>query len=1285
VGNDIEIRVKVANQTGTGLTSVNTSLDNLKQNANAAAAAMTTLRAAANDINVTARLDDQTLAGFADIERSILALQGLSPINLTVGIDDQTAPGLTAIQSELDAFRIAARTEIEVGVDDQTVAGFATISTAIRDLQAESPIRLDVTFDDQSGQIRDSARAVQRLHTAAQRATTSLTALMGVAVPTAVSLQRLAAAAEDAAQELRGLRSAASRAATAVGRLGQRAETADGHVSRLTTSSHRLTIQMGDLGQASRGAGDDLRSLRGSLGTLTLSAGNASNALGGAGGTGLRGQLIGVAAVLGTGLLPSIGALSPMLFGIAGVGGAAALAAKDLKEEFKKLKPEFEQLQKVASKAVLPGVKRSMDELKGAMKGLEPVVKIGGEAFGKFVESAAKFADSPAFKSALLTNVKMGSEWFGSLTDSIFDFTQAFLDFGTKSQPALDAWDSLLGGLLDTGLPGMFEGLEQGISGSSEMLGGFASLLNDSLLPSLGKISGAFAETFGPLMGELFRGLGLSIEGFAALFEGALEGIEPTMHILADGFRAFNEIGRIGFSVASDLASVLGGALVESLLAVSGVDVSTLGEGFRGLSNWVKEHETQIRSAFVMVAQTIIDTVNTGIQWLPLLSSAFTMLAKTAIESADLVVSGLAMAFGNIPGIGEALKASNARFDEWATGAKQTLDGVNGKIGEFATTATDKLGRAKLKLDVSQAEANLNSIKQKLNDKSLTAERKAKLSADKSQAEAALRDARAKLDAYDRKKAEASITADARAFFGTASRVNGTKFPGKKVSVGANTGFFRSAVNAINGSVVGTAYINVYQRRVESSNQPRFRAMGGPVKGYAGGGEIQHFPNGGYVEGPGGPRSDSILATFASGATAAVSDTEYVVQSSAVKKYGLPLLDALNKGTLKLARGGVTKSEAQARKAARGDLTISHFGQMAGHQRSEFRSELGNPDSMRSLIDALNSWRSIIMKATHGGQEKALLRVLDSTGKKLLSYEKQLTSVTKSLEGARDKLNSLKQAAAQLADSVKGGILSGANITKAAGAESGRVTINTILSQMSGNAANATEFDKALTELKKRGLSGGLLQQVAEAGIEGGGLETAQALLGASPEQLKALNSLQGQINSAATSSGKTASDAVFKGAIAMQDRLVKSLTVQQSKLASSMDKLAAAMEKAIEKGFGKKAAGGIIGAATGGLRSGWTMVGEHEPELVRLPFGSRVYSGPDTRRMQQQAWTSMLNTPRAGSARYTPTPAAAAGSGQPLVLNVRLGEREFGQILVDVGRKEVATRGGVQATFGRL
>ncbi len=49
-------------------------------------------------------------------------------------------------------------------------------------------------------------------------------------------------------------------------------------------------------------------------------------------------------------------------------------------------------------------------------------------------------------------------------------------------------------------------------------------------------------------------------------------------------------------------------------------------------------------------------------------------------------------------------------------------------------------------------------------------------------------------------------------------------------------------------------------------------------------------------------------------------------------------------------------------------------------------------------------------------------------------------------------------------------------------------------------------------------------------------------------------------------------------------------------------------------------ATGGIVGAATGGTHTGMRMVGEHGPELVDLPAGTRVHSAPDTKRMTSQS-----------------------------------------------------------------
>lgn len=56
-----------------------------------------------------------------------------------------------------------------------------------------------------------------------------------------------------------------------------------------------------------------------------------------------------------------------------------------------------------------------------------------------------------------------------------------------------------------------------------------------------------------------------------------------------------------------------------------------------------------------------------------------------------------------------------------------------------------------------------------------------------------------------------------------------------------------------------------------------------------------------------------------------------------------------------------------------------------------------------------------------------------------------------------------------------------------------------------------------------------------------------------------------------------------------------------------------AGSENPFLKGY---AHGGVVGAATGGVRSNRVLTGEHGPELLDLPPGTQVHSNPDTERM---------------------------------------------------------------------
>lgn len=1154
--------------------------------------------------------------------------------------------------------------EIRVRVANQSGPGIASLNTSL------SGIR---------GRAESAATGLRTLATRADTASQKMAALAGTTLAATVAVQRLAAAADDASDNLDRLRTSASRAGTAVRNLGSRADDTSNRLGDLDTSALSLSVTIDGLGDASRNTGDDLRALRGSLGTLRVAGEGAANALGsgGGGGMGLRGQLIGVAVALGATLLPTIGAVAPMLAGLAAVGGGAALAMDDLKEKAKQLKKPFEEWQKVAEKAIAPHTTKAVASLKGVMKDLTPVIELGADTFGRITEKAAAFADSPAFKGALAKNAEMGAAWVEDFAGSVGMFTQAFLDFGTKSGPALDAWDSLLGGFLDAGLPGMFEGLEQGIGGSSAMLEGLASFINDSLLPSLGKISGSFTEAFGPTLGEMFKGAGLGLRGLAGIFEGLMEAIEPFTGLIADAFRAFNEVGEIALGVAQSFASVVGGALLESLLAVTGIDTSKMGDGFRGFSDFVQENEGAIRSAFYSIAEGVTSMVTTGISMLPLLYEAFQLVTEGVLTSLDGLVSGMAATLGNMPGMGW-IKDMNDEFDTWAEGFRGGLDKAGEGIDEFVGTAIPNLNRAQIKLNISEAEQNLASIKEQLKDPELTKERRAKLNADKSAAEDALRRARADLAAFDRKKAEASLAADPRNFFSNLGAANRAKLNKKTGRVEANTQPFMSAVGGLAGRVLGTSYIDVVTRQVEASNSPRFtQADGGIMRYYADGGTEHHTaqiaPAGSWrvwAEPETGGEAYIPLAQGKRGRSRQIAEETVGILGGNVEWF---------------AKGGMSQAQKDARSSLSSSFNISHFGRMAGYQNDPISKALGAPADLGALVSSLNELRGQIKAAFSGGKESSLLKQLDSVGKKLISYEKQLTAVNKSLESAKDKLNDLKTASSQLASSVKSGILSSANITKGASGDA-PTTVASVMAGLTQSRDKASAFSGALAKLQKKGLSKDLIQQIAEAGIEGGGLETAGALLGASSSEIKSMNLLQGQINKSATAAGKATADAVYGAAIKDQTAAVKKLQATQDRLEKTMRDLANKLEKALQNALKGKAAGGIVGAAAaGGIRSNLTWVGEQGPELLDLPAGSRVWSNPDSRRMQQQAWSSMLNTPRGGSSSGRRAP--AAGGVQPIVVHqtITLDGRVVAQQIFNPLREEIAVRGGsVQKSLGQ-
>ena len=352
------------------------------------------------------------------------------------------------------------------------------------------------------------------------------------------------------------------------------------------------------------------------------------------------------------------------------------------------------------------------------------------------------------------------------------------------------------------------------------------------------------------------------------------------------------------------------------------------------------------------------------------------------------------------------------------------------------------------------------------------------------------------------------------------------------------------------------------------------------------------------------------------------------------------------------------KGEAAARSGAVGDLTISHFGQMAGYRTNEAQKALGAPSTLSDLSDALGKWRSVVNAATHGVTQSRLLKDLDKGGGALLTNEKRLTAVNTALAKAKDKLSTLTDSFNQLRDSVKSNVLSSGDITSGADQGGG---LAGVMGRLQGGVDRAQAFAGALASLKKKGLNSAELAEIAQAG-PGAGLQTAESLMGASAGDIKQINSMQKKLTAAATSAGTTAATAMYGAGIKAAQGMVDGLKKKQAAIEKVMVGIADSLVTAIKKGLGVhgKASGGIVGAASGGARGGLTWVGEQGAELVRLPYGSTVYPAGQSRGM------------------------AAGGRQEPIVLELRSGGAAVDNLLLQLLRKAIRVRGGnVQLVLG--
>ncbi|WP_329140872.1 phage tail tape measure protein [Streptomyces sp. NBC_00670] len=249
---------------------------------------------------------------------------------------------------------------------------------------------------------------------------------------------------------------------------------------------------------------------------------------------------------------------------------------------------------------------------------------------------------------------------------------------------------------------------------------------------------------------------------------------------------------------------------------------------------------------------------------------------------------------------------------------------------------------------------------------------------------------------------------------------------------------------------------------------------------------------------------------------------------------------------------GLTASTAKVKTATnRIETLLIQTRNRLKDQRTSSRSAAGR---------RTNAWVASKLRALAGVE-----RYVKKEDKVMRSLAAKRDAVAAKLKAAQKKLADLQKSWADKQKEVASSIMQGVSVVTESPAEGRAVNSFDIVTQMRAQAAKVTEFARNLKALKSKGVRSDLIDQVAAAGVEGGG-DTARALAAASKGQIKEINSLQSSMKSQAKSVGTTVADAMYNSGIQAAKGLVKGLQKQEKSIEKQMVSIAKKMAAAIRK-----------------------------------------------------------------------------------------------------------------------
>jgi phage-related protein len=199
-----------------------------------------------------------------------------------------------------------------------------------------------------------------------------------------------------------------------------------------------------------------------------------------------------------------------------------------------------------------------------------------------------------------------------------------------------------------------------------------------------------------------------------------------------------------------------------------------------------------------------------------------------------------------------------------------------------------------------------------------------------------------------------------------------------------------------------------------------------------------------------------------------------------------------------------------------------------------------------------------------GSKQDAVLKNVQVYAKQqitvLTQIAKQREAIAIKLKAATDKLGEAIKMRSDFAKSVADNAMSFASI--------GSIEATTgedLAKQLKHKLYAIIDFKKNIAKLQASGLDKAILQQLVEAGVEGGS-EQAKLLANSGADVIKEINSVQGRINSVSQALGKNTADQFYSAGVMAAQGIAKGLESQAKALEASANKISEALVRAVKK-----------------------------------------------------------------------------------------------------------------------